>query len=92
MNTKAKQQAFDAWCERLVADLTSLVDAIDQGAGMDVIARAVERAFGPRARAAVLEDNAQRREANRSANRGIFVVGSSAAVSTPTFAHTNFGD
>jgi hypothetical protein len=40
----------------------------------------------------VLGDNAQRREANRSANRGIFVVGSSAVVSTPTFAHTNFGD
>ena len=92
MDTKAKQKAFDAWHERLVGDLTALVDAIDRSSGMDAIARTVERAFGPRARTAVLEDNAQRREANRSAGRGIFVVGSSAAVSSAARAHTNYGD
>lgn len=92
MDTRAKQKAFDAWHERLVTDLTALVDTIDRGAGMDVVARAVERAFGPRAQAAVLEDNAQRREVNRSAGRGIFVVGSGTAVSTVARAHTNYGD
>jgi hypothetical protein len=92
MDTKAKQKAFDAWHERLVGDITALVDAIDRSSGMDAIARAVERAFGPRARTAVLEDNAQRREANRSTGRGIFVVGSSAAMSTAARAHTNYGD
>ena len=92
MDTRAKQKAFDAWHERLITDLTALVDAIDRGAGMDAIARAVERAFGPRAQAAVLDDNAQRREANSSAGRGIFVVGSGVAVSAAARAHTNYGD
>jgi hypothetical protein len=92
MDTKAKQKAFDAWHKRLVADLTTLVDAIERSSGIDAVARAVESAFGPRARTAVLEDNGQRREANRSAGRGIFVVGSSAAVSTAARAHTHYGD
>jgi hypothetical protein len=92
MDTRAKQKAFDAWHERLSVDLTAVVDAIDQGAGMDVIARAVDRAFGPRAQAAVLEGNAQGRELNRSAGRGIFLVGSGATVSTAARAHTNYGD
>lgn len=92
MDTKVKQKAFDAWHERLVVDLTALVETIEHGSGMDVIARAVERAFGIRARTAVLENNAQRREINRSAGRGIFVVGSSTAISTAARAHTNYGD
>lgn len=92
MDSKVKQKAFDSWHQRLVADLSALVDAIDHNSGMDAIARAVARAFGPRAQAAVLEDNAQRREANRSAGRGIFLVGSGAAVSTAARAHTNYGD
>ncbi|WP_213958037.1 MULTISPECIES: nucleotidyltransferase [unclassified Variovorax] len=92
MDTQAKQKAFDAWHERLVMDLNALVDAIDQGAGMDVVARAVERVFGPRAQAAVLENNAQRREANRSAGRGILVLGSGAGVTMAARAHTNYGD
>ena len=91
MDTKAKQKAFDAWHERLVTDLTALVDAIDQG-GMDVIARAVGSAFGARAKAAVLEGIARPREANRSAGRGIFIVGSGAALSTAARGHTNYGD
>ncbi|MBT2303409.1 nucleotidyltransferase [Variovorax paradoxus] len=92
MDSLAKQKAFDAWQERLVMDLNALVDAIDQSAGMDVVARAVERAFGPRARTAVLEDNSQRREANRSSGRGIFVLGSGAGVMTAARSHTNYGD
>lgn len=92
MDTTARQKAFDRWHTRLVTDLASLVDAIDQGAGMDAVTRAVEHAFGPRARAAVLEDNASRREVNRTAGRGIFVLGSGAVVSTAARAHTNYGD
>ena len=57
-----------------------------------LVARAVERAFGPRARTALLEDNSQRREANRSTNRGIFVLGSGAVVTTAARAHANYGD
>lgn len=97
MNTSGKQKAFDAWHEQLLTALTDLVDAIDRDAGMDVVALAVERAFGERARTAVLEDNAGRREANRSAGRGIFIAGATSAgatvgVSTASRAHTNFGD
>ena len=77
---------------RLLQALTELVDVIDRDAGMDEVARAVERAFGQRARAAVLEDNSRRREANRSSGRALFIAGGIASVSTATRAHTNFGD
>ena len=92
MDTSAKQKAFNAWHQRLHVDLTALVDAIDQSAGIDVIAKAVERAFGDRAKTAVVEDNAGRREAKRSAGQGVFIAGGSAAISTSSRAHTYFGD
>lgn len=92
MDSSAKQKAFDAWHERLQADLTALVDAVDQSAGLDVIAKAAERAFGERAKTAVLEDNATRREEKRAAGQGLFIAGGSAAIATPSRAHTNFGD
>lgn len=92
MNTPARQRAFDAWQERLARDLAELVDAIDQSAGMDVIARAAERAFGERAKTAVLQDSTERREAKRASGQSVFLVGGTAAISTPTRAHTNFGD
>ncbi|MDP9896772.1 hypothetical protein J2W32_005978 [Variovorax boronicumulans] len=92
MDTTSKQKAFDAWHERLQTDLTALVDAIDQSAGLDVIAKAAERAFGDRAKNAVLEDNAARREEKRMSGQAVFIAGGSAAISTPSRAHTNFGD
>lgn len=92
MNTPARQKAFDAWHARLGADLQSLVDAIDRDSGMDVVARAVEAAFGSRARTALIDGNAQRREANRSSGRGVFVVGGGTTVSSAAWPNTNFGD
>ena len=92
MDTLAKQKAFDAWHERLQINLAALVDAVDQSAGLDVIARAVESAFGERAKNAVLDDNATRRETKRSLGQGVFIAGGSAAISTSSRAHTNFGD
>ena len=92
MNTPAKQKAFDAWYANMLETLNALVDAIDRDAGIDVVARAVERAFGERAKTAVLEDNASRRESNRSAGRATLIAGGTAAVSTASRAHTNFGD
>lgn len=92
MDSSAKQKAFDAWHERLQADLTALVDAVDQSAGLDVIAKAAERAFGERAKTAVLEDNATRREEKRAVGQGLFIAGGSAVIATPSRAHTNFGD
>ena len=65
--------------------------AIDQSAGLDVIAKAVEGAFGERAKMAVLEDNATRREEKRSSGQAVFIAGGSAAIATPSRAHTNFG-
>ena len=92
MNTRARQQAFDAWHERMACDLSALVDAIDQSAGVDVIARTTERAFGELAKTAVLQDNTRRREAKRALSQGVFLVGGTAVISTPSRAHTNFGD
>ncbi|MBY0411733.1 MAG: hypothetical protein K2Q97_16805, partial [Burkholderiaceae bacterium] len=68
------------------------VDAIDQSAGIDVIAKAAERAFGDRAKNAVLEDNAARREEKRASGQALFIAGGVATVSTSSRAHTNFGD
>lgn len=92
MDSPAKQKAFDDWHERLHHDLTVLVDAVDQSAGLDVIAKAAERAFGERARAAVLEDNATRREEKRASGQSFFIAGGSAAISTSSRSHTHFGD
>lgn len=92
MNTIAKQNAFDAWHLKLQADLLRVVDAVDQHAGLDVIAKAVAQAFGERAKTAVIEDNAARREVQRTSGRGLFIAGGTAAIYTPSRAHTNFGD
>lgn len=92
MDSPAKQQAFDKWHERLHHDLTVLVNAVDQSAGLDVIAKAAERAFGERAKDAVLEDNATRREEQRASGQSSFIAGGSAAISTSSRAHTHFGD
>lgn len=91
MNTVARQRAFLQWQEKLVADMEELQAAVDGNQGMDVVTRAVEKAFGPRASQIVLQRNAQRREADRTLQKAGFVVAGTTPIVTPARAHTFFG-
>lgn len=90
MNTTERQQAFSQWQERLLADLNAIIAAIEGDAGVDAIAKIVERAFGPRAGQGVLQLGSNRREMNRALGRAGFFVGGSAVV-TPARPHTFYG-
>lgn len=91
MNTAGRQQAFTQWHAKFVSDLDALLAAVDGNQGLDVITKAVEQAFGPRATQSLLQHNAQRREGHRTLNRAGFVVAGTLPVVTPARAHTYFG-
>lgn len=91
LNSHARQQAFLQWHTKFVSDLDALLAAVDGNQGLDVVARAVEQAFGPRAAQTVLQRNAQRREANRTLQRAGFAVAGTSTVVTSVRAHTFFG-
>jgi len=91
MNTNPRQQAFRQWHEKLRSDLADLLKTIDAGQGADIVAKAVESAFGARAGQAVLAHTAQRRDGLRSAGRAAFIVGGESSIVTPARAHTYFG-
>ncbi len=91
MNTSERQQAFVQWHAKFVADLEALLQAVDGNHGLDAVTKAVEQAFGPRAKQAVLQHNAQRRDGNRALQRAGFVIAGTMPVVTPVRAHTYFG-
>ncbi len=91
MNTSARQQAFTQWHAKLVSDLDVLLSAVDGNQGLDTVAKAVERAFGPRASQAVLQHSGRQREGNRELQRAGFVVAGTLPVVTSARAHTYFG-
>lgn len=91
MNESKRQQAFSQWQQKLVADLDGLLAVIEGNQGLDAVSKAVEQAFGPRAKQAVLEHSAQRRESHRALKQAGFVVAGAASVVTPARAHTYFG-
>lgn len=53
MNTPDRQEAFFAWHQRLVGDLRRILHTIETHEGMDVLLKALEGAFGPRAAQAI---------------------------------------
>jgi hypothetical protein len=91
MNTAARQQAFMQWHAKFIADLDTLLAAVDSNQGLDTVTKAVDQAFGHRALQAVLQHNAQRRDGNRALQRAGFLVGGTLSVVTPARAHTYFG-
>jgi hypothetical protein len=91
MNSSQRQQAFSQWHAKFVADLEALLGAVEGNHGLDAVTRAVEEAFGPRAKLAVLQHSAQRREGHRTLQRAGFVVAGTLPVVTPARAHTYFG-
>lgn len=91
MNESGRQQAFSQWRQKFAADLDGLLAAIEGNQGLDAVLKAVETAFGPRAKQAVLQHSAQRRESHRTLQQAGFVVAGAASVVTPARAHTYFG-
>jgi hypothetical protein len=91
MNSSKRQQAFSQWHAKFVADLEALLGAVEGNHGLDAVTKAVEEAFGPRAKLAVLQHSAQRREGHRTLQRAGFVVAGTLPVVTPARAHTYFG-
>ncbi|MDZ5455794.1 nucleotidyltransferase domain-containing protein [Azohydromonas lata] len=91
MNTVGRQQAFVQWHAKLLSDLNVLLAAVDSNKGLDVVVKAVERAFGSRASEAVLQRGAQRREGHRALHRAGFVVAGTLSAVAPARAHTYFG-
>lgn len=91
MNESKRQQAFSQWQQKFVADLDGLLAIIEGNQGLDAVSKAVEQAFGPRAKQAVLVHSAQRRESHRALKQAGFVVTGAASVVTPARAHTYFG-
>lgn len=91
MNDSKRQQAFSQWQKKFVTDLDGLLAAIEGNHGLDTVSKAVEAAFGRRAKQAVLQHSAQRRESFRSLKQAGFVIAGAASVVTPARAHTYFG-
>lgn len=91
MNTTARQSAFHAWHERFQIQLTSIVDAIEDQAGMDVLLGKLEAVFGARAARAIRDDEVQKRQTSLKAGR-IAMASAGLAVSTTARGHTFFGD
>lgn len=91
MNSSQRQQAFSQWHAKFVAALEALLGAVEGNHGLDAVTKAVEEAFGPRAKLAVLQHSAQRREGHRTLQRAGFVVAGTLPVVTPARAHTYFG-
>lgn len=91
MNESQRQQAFSQWQQKFVADLDGLLAAIEGNQGLDAVSKAVENAFGPRAKQGVLEHSARRRESHRALKQAGFVVAGAASVVAPARAHTYFG-
>lgn len=92
MNTPDRQEAFFAWHQRLVGDLRRILHTIENHEGMDVLLKALEGAFGPRAAQAIQQSLAQERSDDRAAGR-VTLLSSAAMlpVSIPARHHTYFG-
>lgn len=91
MNDPAKQTAFWAWHRKFKADLTKIQLAIEHHRGMDEVCRLVEEAFGRPSALTLASDRSQRREAQRSAGRAVFLASGVTPVASRAAGHTFFG-
>lgn len=92
MNSPARQKAFFSWHHRLIGDLTRILQAIENHEGMDVLVKALERAFGPHCAGAIQQDQTQQRQASRVAGRVTLMSSAIAApLSVSARPHTYFG-
>lgn len=92
MNTPVRQAAFLQWHRKVSSDLSAILRAIENSAGMDVLIELLESAFGKRAARAVRDDELQRRHGNRAAGRVALIAAGAAPVVATARPHTFFGD
>ena len=91
MNTPQRQAAFRGWHRRVSDDVTAIVKAIEESAGMDTLLARLEKAFGPRAARAIRDDQAQHRLGNRQAGHVALIPAIGAPVSAIARPHHFFG-
>lgn len=91
MNTPARQAAFRGWHRKVADDVSAIVTAIDEQAGMDVLLKRLEHAFGPRASRAVRDDQAQRRASSRTVGYVALLATTGAPISAVARPHNFFG-
>lgn len=91
MNSPVRQRAFFWWHQRLTQDLKDILQAIEGHAGMDVMLKTVESAFGKRAALAIQRDQSDRRAADRRIGTVALVTTAAAPISVGARPHTFFG-
>ena len=91
MNTPQRQAAFRGWHRRVSDDVTAIVKAIEESAGMDTLLARLEKAFGPRAARAIRDDQARHRLGNRQAGHVALIPAIGAPVSAIARPHHFFG-
>lgn len=97
MNSAAKQRAFLEWHQRLLGELTAIVQAIETYSGIDVLYKLISRSFGERSANAVLVDQTPKKSPSSTrplASAAIGLVAGSVSSSAAAAArpHTFFGD
>lgn len=92
MNTPQRQAAFDWWQARVAEQIAEILDAIEGYAGMDVIIEKVRAAFGPRAAAALQQDQAESRANQRELGKVALVTATAVPQVVHSRSHTFFGD
>lgn len=91
MNTPERQAAFNAWHRKVGQDVASIAEAIEEQAGMDVLLKRIEHAFGPRASRAVRDDQAQRRLGSRQTGHVALIPAVGAPITAIARPHNFFG-
>ncbi|MNX76146.1 hypothetical protein D3C86_1076440 [compost metagenome] len=97
MNSAAKQRAFLEWHQRLLGELTAIVQAIETYSGIDVLYKLISKSFGERSANAVLVDQTPKKSPSSTrplASAAIGLVAGSVSSSAAAAArpHTFFGD
>ncbi|MGC3962366.1 MAG: nucleotidyltransferase [Rhodocyclaceae bacterium] len=73
MNTPARQAAFNSWHKRIKGQLTEIIDAIEERAGMDVLLDKLEAAFGKRAARAIRNEEARQLQGSARTGGGSLI-------------------
>jgi len=90
MNSHERQVAFNAWHTRLLEDIQSLLDAIEENSGVDQIIRKIEAIFGSRAALGFQQAEATKREEQRASGR-VAIFTATTPIISKARSHTFFG-
>lgn len=91
MNTPEHQKAFWAWYDVLCKDIRTIVQAIEDRTGFDIVHEHIGEMFGDRAARAIQEDQLQRRNTERKSGVVTLLTASGAPMTLPSKKHEFFG-